>query len=137
MRAVVQRVSRAGVRVADQIVGRINCGYLILLGIGREDSEADADFLVDRIVGMRVFEDTQGKMNLALDSVGGGLLVVSQFTLFADTRQRRRPSRLQRRRTKRCGSISIFSRERTTAVLGLKQANSAPTWRSSWSMMDR
>jgi D-tyrosyl-tRNA(Tyr) deacylase len=89
MRAVVQRVSRAEVRVAARTAGRIDRGYLVLLGIGREDATADADFLLDRIIGLRVFADAAGKMNLSLDSVGGGLLIVSQFTLYADTRQRR------------------------------------------------
>jgi D-aminoacyl-tRNA deacylase len=89
MRAVVQRVSRAEVRVAEQAIGSIGVGYLILLGVGSDDSTADADFLVDRILGLRIFADTQGKMNLAIDAVGGELLVVSQFTLYADTRQRR------------------------------------------------
>lgn len=89
MRAVVQRVSRAEVRVRGQTIGKIGPGFAILLGVGRGDTEADADFIADRTVGMRVFANTAGKMNLALDAVGGGVLVISQFTLFADTSQRR------------------------------------------------
>ena len=89
MRAVVQRVSRAEVRVDGQPPSRIGRGFVVLLGIGLEDTAADADFILDRIIGMRVFADAAGKMNLALDAVAGELLVVSQFTLFADTSQRR------------------------------------------------
>ena len=89
MRAIVQRVSRAEVRIAGRTAGQIGRGYLILLGVGRDDNTADADFLLDRITGLRVFADPAGKMNLALESVGGELLVISQFTLYADTRQRR------------------------------------------------
>jgi D-aminoacyl-tRNA deacylase len=92
MRAVVQRVSRAEVRVAGRVVGKIERGLMVLLGVAGGDTEADAAFLVDRIVGMRVFADYAGKMNLALAQVGGALLVVSQFTLLADTNSGRRPS---------------------------------------------
>ena len=89
MRAVVQRVSRAEVRVRGQTIGKIGRGFAILLGVGRGDTEADADFIADRTVGIRVFADAAGKMNLALDAVGGSVLVISQFTLYADTSQRR------------------------------------------------
>jgi D-tyrosyl-tRNA(Tyr) deacylase len=89
MRAVVQRVSRAEVRVDGIPAGRIDRGFLILVGIAQGDSAADAEFIEDRIAGLRVFADDAGKMNLALAAVGGELLVVSQFTLHADTSQRR------------------------------------------------
>jgi len=89
VRAVVQRVSRAEVRVRGQTIGKIGRGFAILLGVGRGDIEADADFIADRTVGIRVFADAAGKMNLALDAVGGSVLVISQFTLYADTSQRR------------------------------------------------
>ena len=89
MRAIVQRVSRAEVRVAGSVVGRIGRGFVVLIGVGRGDTEADADFLVDRISGMRIFADGAGKMNLTLAAVDGDLLVISQFTLHADTSQRR------------------------------------------------
>lgn len=92
MRAVVQRVSRAEVSVDGRVLGRIGLGYVVLLGVGRGDSEPDAEFLADRILGLRVFADAQGKMNLALKAVGGELLVISQFTLLADTSSGRRPS---------------------------------------------
>jgi D-aminoacyl-tRNA deacylase len=89
MRAIAQRVSRAEVRVAGVAVGRISRGFVILLGIAKGDSATDAEFIEDRVAGLRVFADEAGKMNLALGAVGGELLVVSQFTLHADTSQRR------------------------------------------------
>ncbi len=92
MRAVVQRVSRAEVRIDGRVVGRIGLGFVVLLGVARDDSEQDAAFIADRIIGLRVFADDQGKMNLALKAVGGELLVISQFTLLADTGGGRRPS---------------------------------------------
>ena len=92
MRAVVQRVSRAEVSVDARVLGRIGLGFMVLLGVARDDSEQDAAFLADRILGLRVFADAKGKMNLALKAVGGELLVISQFTLFADTSSGRRPS---------------------------------------------
>jgi D-tyrosyl-tRNA(Tyr) deacylase len=92
MRAVVQRVSRAEVRVGAEVTGRIGPGLLVLLGAGQGDGAADVDYLVEKIVALRVFEDAAGKMNLALAEVGGSLLVVSQFTLYGDCRRGRRPS---------------------------------------------
>jgi D-aminoacyl-tRNA deacylase len=89
VRAVVQRVSRAEVRVEEKTLGRIGHGLVVLLGIARDDTAADADFIADRILGLRIFADSNGKMNLALGAVGGELLVVSQFTLLADTESRR------------------------------------------------
>jgi D-aminoacyl-tRNA deacylase len=92
MRAVVQRVSRAEVNVGGKRLGRIGPGFAVLLGVARDDAEADAEFIADRILGLRVFADAAGKMNLALSAVGGELLVISQFTLLADTSGGRRPS---------------------------------------------
>lgn len=92
MRALVQRVSQAKVVVADQVSGQIERGYLILLGVGANDTAKEAQYLVDKIVNLRIFEDSEGKMNLSLLDIKGGALVVSQFTLFADTRKGRRPS---------------------------------------------
>ena len=92
MRAVVQRVASASVRVEDEIVGQIDRGFLVLLGVGTDDTDADAVALAVKIAGLRVFEDDDGKMNLALDDVDGRMLVVSQFTLFGDCRKGRRPS---------------------------------------------
>ena len=92
MRACVQRVSQARVQVADEITGQIGLGFLVLLGIAADDSADDAIQLADKIVGLRVFEDDAGKMNLALADVSGAMLVVSQFTLLGDCRKGRRPS---------------------------------------------
>ena len=92
MRAVVQRVSRADVVVGGRCVGRIGAGFAVLLGVAGDDTEADAEFIADRIFGLRVFADAAGKMNLALGAVAGELLVISQFTLLADTSRGRRPS---------------------------------------------
>ncbi|MDA0282167.1 MAG: D-aminoacyl-tRNA deacylase, partial [Planctomycetota bacterium] len=92
MRAVVQRVSSASVTVDDQIVGQIKGGMLVLLGVGAADTDADAVYLAEKIAGLRVFEDGDGKMNRSLQDVDGQLLVVSQFTLFGDCRRGRRPS---------------------------------------------
>ncbi len=92
MRAVIQRVHRASVTVAGEVVGAIEQGFLILLGVTHADGEAEADLLAHKIAGLRVFEDAEGKMNLALADVGGQALVISQFTLYGDARRGRRPS---------------------------------------------
>lgn len=91
MRAVCQRVSQARVRVDTEIVGEIGLGWLVLLGIGPHNDEATAARMADKIAGLRVFEDEAGKMNRSVVDVGGSLLVVSQFTLYADTSRGRRP----------------------------------------------
>lgn len=92
MRAVVQRVSRSRVTVGDEVTGEINRGLLVLLGVGNEDDQASADYLSDKIVGLRIFEDDSGKMNKSVTEVGGGVLAVSQFTLYGDVRRGKRPS---------------------------------------------
>jgi D-tyrosyl-tRNA(Tyr) deacylase len=92
MRALIQRVSQASVTVDEQIVAKIAHGFLILLGITHGDGEAEAVYLAHKIAGLRVFEDADGKLNLGLQEVGGAVLAVSQFTLYADTRKGRRPS---------------------------------------------
>lgn len=92
MRAVVQRVSEARVSIEGQIVGEIERGFLVLLGVGKEDQEEDADYLAAKIPQLRVFEDDEGKFNLSLIDIKGAILVVSQFTLFGDCRKGRRPS---------------------------------------------
>jgi D-aminoacyl-tRNA deacylase len=92
MRAVVQRVSRAKVTVDGDVIGEIGRGCLVFLGVTAKDGEADADYLVEKIINLRIFEDVKDKMNLSLLDVEGGILVVSQFTLYGDTRRGRRPS---------------------------------------------
>jgi D-tyrosyl-tRNA(Tyr) deacylase len=92
MRAVVQRVSRAQVTVEKEITGKIGSGLLVLLGVADGDTENAADYLVEKILGLRIFEDANGKMNLSLRDVGGALLIISQFTLYGDARKGKRPS---------------------------------------------
>ena len=92
MRAVLTRVSSASVTIDNQVVGRIGKGFLILLGIGPEDTEAQCRYLAEKALSLRIFEDGQGKMNLGLEQVGGQVLVVSQFTLYGNCRKGRRPS---------------------------------------------
>lgn len=92
MRAVVQRVSRAGVSVDGEVVGAVGRGLLVLLGVAPTDTEAGARWLADKVVGLRIFPDDEGKMNRDVTEAGGGVLVVSQFTLYGDCRKGRRPS---------------------------------------------
>ena len=92
MRAVVQRVSSSKVTVEDNITGQIKKGLLVLLGVTHEDTSSDVDYMIDKILNLRIFEDENGKMNLSLKDVGGELLVVSQFTLYGDCRKGKRPS---------------------------------------------
>lgn len=92
MRAVIQRVSRAKVTVDGEITGEIGNGLLVLLGVGGDDTEGNAVYLVEKIINLRIFDDQDGKMNRSLLDIAGGLLVVSQFTLYADTKKGRRPS---------------------------------------------
>ncbi|MGA2957237.1 MAG: D-aminoacyl-tRNA deacylase [Thermodesulfobacteriota bacterium] len=92
MRVVIQRVNRTLVRVEGKIAGEISKGLLVLLGVGQGDSSKDAVYLLDKIINLRIFEDAKGKMNLSLLDAGGELMVISQFTLYADCRKGRRPS---------------------------------------------
>ena len=92
MRAVVQRVKRAEVGVAGELVSETGPGLLVFLGVAKGDTEADADYLLDKVVNLRIFEDEAGKFNLCLTDTGGALMVVSQFTLLGDSRKGRRPS---------------------------------------------
>lgn len=92
MRIVVQRVSRAEVRVGDRVTGRIDRGLLLLVGFKADDTEETLSWMADKVVGLRIFADADGKMNLSLDETDAGVLVVSQFTLYGDARKGRRPS---------------------------------------------
>ncbi|MGE0376285.1 MAG: D-aminoacyl-tRNA deacylase [Planctomycetaceae bacterium] len=92
MRAVVQRVSSASVTVDGEVVGRIGQGMCVLLGVAADDTDADVAYLANKIVGLRIFHDDEGKMNRSLAEIGGAMLVVSQFTLYGDCRKGRRPS---------------------------------------------
>ena len=92
MRAVVQRVTRARVTIADEITGEIGNGLVVLLGIARDDTKEDADYLVPKIIALRIFDDAEGRMNISVKDIDGGLLVVSQFTLYGDVRRGLRPS---------------------------------------------
>jgi len=92
MRAVIQRVSRASVKVDGELTGEIAKGLLVLLGVAQEDGVADADYLAEKVSGLRIFEDEAGNMNLSVGEIGGAVLAVSQFTLFGDVRRGKRPS---------------------------------------------
>ena|SRR4026208_228250 len=92
MRAVVQRVTRARVTIEEQIVGEIENGLVVLLGVARDDTKLDADYLAPKIVALRIFDDPDDRMNLSVKDIAGGLLIVSQFTLYGDVRRGLRPS---------------------------------------------
>src|ERR1051325_2302626 len=92
MRAVVQRVTRASVTVEEEVVGEIENGLVVLLGVARDDTRNDADYLAAKIVALRIFDDAEGRMNVSVKDIDGGLLIVSQFTLYGDVRRGLRPS---------------------------------------------
>lgn len=92
MRAVIQRVKEAEVRVDDSVTGKINNGLLVFLGVAEDDTDKDLNYLIDKSVNLRIFEDNQGKMNLSLRDIEGEMLVISQFTIMGDARKGRRPS---------------------------------------------
>ena len=92
MRAVIQRVKKASVSVDGSIVSSIGCGLLVLLGISKDESYKDFDYIIDKIINMRIFHDLDGKMNESISSINGEILIVSQFTLYGDIRKGRRPS---------------------------------------------
>ena len=92
MRAVIQRVSSASVSIDGEVVSRIQMGLVVLVAVGRDDSDADADYIVEKTVRLRVFPDAEGRFDRSVEDVGGSLLVVSQFTLYGDVRRGRRPS---------------------------------------------
>lgn len=108
MRAVVQRVSRAEVRVGDEITGKIGHGILLLLGVSTGDTESDAEYLLEKTINLRIFDDAEGKMNRSLIDIDGELLVVSQFTLYGDTRRGRRPSYINAAGPERANELYEF-----------------------------
>lgn len=112
MRAVVQRVTDADVSVDNKITGAIGKGYVVLLGVEEGDSEADAEYMAEKIAGLRVFEDNEGKMNLSLMDIGGAVLSVSQFTLLADARKGRRPSFVRAARPEEANRLYIYFNEK-------------------------
>ena len=112
MRVVLQRAKQASVTVAGETVGAISHGYVLLVGVTQEDSEAQADWLADKIAGMRLFEDNEGKMNRGLQDVGGSILSVSQFTLYADTKKGRRPSFIEAARPDQAEPLWEYFNER-------------------------
>ena len=114
MRIVLQRVSRASVSIDGSVVGSIGRGHVLLVGFSDQDDEAALAWMADKVIGLRVFADAEGKMNLGLDEVGGDLLVVSQFTLYGDTRKGRRPSFVQAAHPDRAAPLF----ERFVALLG-------------------
>jgi D-tyrosyl-tRNA(Tyr) deacylase len=105
MRAVVQRVIKADVTVEEKVTGSIEKGLMVLLGVEDEDEEADAVYLAEKIAGLRIFEDEEGKMNLSVKDVGGDLLTVSQFTLFGDCRKGKRPSFIKAARPEKANAL--------------------------------
>lgn len=116
VRAVVQRVKRAAVRIGDQTVGEIGSGLLVLVGIAQEDKEADAEYLARKVLTLRVFDDTAGRMNLAVDEVSGAALVVSQFTLYGDARGQNRPSYIRAARPEQAQKLYEHFVEKLRAV---------------------
>ena len=105
MRAVIQRVEKSEVRVSGEVAGRIGPGLLVLLGVAREDGPEAADYLAEKIVNLRIFEDDEGRMNRSLLDTGGEMLVVSQFTLLGDCRKGRRPSFIAAARPEKAGHL--------------------------------
>ena len=129
MRALLQRVSRASVRVGDEPVGAIGPGIVALVGIARGDSEADARYLVEKTVNLRIFPDDEGRFDRSALDVGADLLLVSQFTLHADTRKGRRPSFVRAApRSKRRPSSSASSKPPGAPALLFRQGGSRSTW---------
>jgi D-tyrosyl-tRNA(Tyr) deacylase len=115
MRAVIQRVTEARVQVAGDKVGEIAEGFLVLLGVARDDGKEDADYLADKIINLRAFNDEQGKMNRSLSDAGGAMLVVSQFTLYGDARRGRRPSYIDAAEPEKANALYEYFIERVRA----------------------
>ncbi len=124
MRVVAQRVTRAKVTVDEQVVGEIGNGLVVLLGIARDDTESDVDYLVDKILALRIFDDEQGKMNLSVKDIGGAVLIVSQFTLYGDVRRGLRPSWSDAAPPEVAEPIYELFLQRTREGIGLVQTGS-------------
>ena len=120
MRVVVQRCSRAEVRIDGQTVGQIGRGFLLLVGVTDGDSEAQADLLAKKVAQMRVFEDSEGKMNLALKDVDGAILSISQFTLYADCKKGNRPSFIRAARPETAAPLYDYFNARLRSEYGLQ-----------------
>lgn len=119
MRVIVQRCSRAEVRIDNQVYGKIGTGFLLLVGITHEDSERDADYIAKKVANMRVFNDAEGKMNLALKDVNGAILSISQFTLYGDTRKGNRPSFINAARPELASPLYDYFNETLRKEYGL------------------
>ena len=134
MRAVVQRVGRASVKVNGEITGGIADGLLVFLGVAPDDTESDADYLADKIAGLRIFEDDAGKMNRSVADIGGAVLAVSQFTLFGDARKGKRPSfDAAARPESPTLSIDTSSSAFVPSACAAKPDASRKPWKSNWS----
>lgn len=123
MRIVLQRVTKASVEIDNKVVGSINQGYLVLLGVGEEDTKEDADWLINKISQLRVFSDDEGKMNLSIEDVKGEFLVVSQFTLFAKTKKGNRPSFIKSASPEVATPLYEYFKENLHKRAGLKVAS--------------
>ncbi len=121
MRAVIQKVTKASVSVNNELVSEIENGYAVLLGVEKEDTEADAVYIADKLVGLRIFEDDDEKLNLSIEDVKGEMLIVSQFTLLADCRKGRRPSFVNAERPERANELYEFVCDRVSEFVPVKK----------------
>lgn len=119
MRVIVQRCSRAEVRIDKQVYGKIGTGFLLLVGITHDDTERDADYIAKKVANMRIFNDAEGKMNLALKDVNGSILSISQFTLYGDTRKGNRPSFINAARPELASPLYDYFNETLRNTYGL------------------
>lgn len=127
MRAVVQRVKHSSVTVDEKIVGQIQKGFMVLLGVEKDDSEKDMKYIADKLLGLRIFEDDNEKMNLSIQDVGGEMLIVSQFTLMGDCRKGRRPSFIEAARPEEANRLYeemvTYIRQNVPVETGIFQAD--------------